>query len=164
MPASLRRTLSIFLFMAAFPATMAWAQPTIMETEPNETPADAGVVAGEVVIIGSLVGGDQDAYLWTVSDVDALKRWTFELRGVPGRLTLVEIIRLEYADNGVDVTGYGKLMKLGTRDGLSPVIREDLLFEPGDTSPMSPVPVVAKGEFSVRLLRQSHSAKRLKQG
>ena len=44
-----------------------------------------------------------DAYLWTVSDVDALKRWSFELRGIPGRLTIVEIVRLEYADNGIDV-------------------------------------------------------------
>jgi hypothetical protein len=132
MPRSLRSALSIFLFTAVFPATMAWAQPSIVESEPNETPADAGVVAGDVVIIGSLAGSDQDAFLWTVSDVDALKRWTFELRGVPGRLTLVEVVRLEYAENGVDVTGYQKLMKLGTRDGLSPVLRENLLFEPGE--------------------------------
>jgi len=110
----------------------AWAQQAIMESEPNDTPADAMRLAGEVWIIGAIESQDQDAYLWTVSEVDALKRWTFELHGIPGRLTIVEIVRLEYAENGIDVTGYEKLMKMGTRDGLKPSVREDLIFEPGE--------------------------------
>lgn len=108
------------------------AQPSIMESEPNNTPADAMAVSGSVNIMGALAGGDQDAFLWTVSDVDATKRWTFELSGVPGRLTIVEIIRLQYADNGKDITGKERIIKFGTRDGLAPSILQDLLFEPGE--------------------------------
>jgi hypothetical protein len=110
----------------------AWSQQSVMEAEPNDTPADAARVAGEVVLIGSMAGGDQDAYLWTVSDEDARKRWTFELHGVPGRLTIVQISRLEYAENGIDVTRAETLMTMGTRDGLTPSIHESLMFEPGE--------------------------------
>lgn len=117
----------LLLFLSA-----GWAQQTVMESEPNNTPAEAMRISGDVLIMGNISGGDQDAYLWTVSDVDALKRWSFELHGIPGRLTIVEILRLEYAENGVDVTGYERLMKMGTRDGLKPSIYEDLMFEPGE--------------------------------
>jgi len=110
----------------------AWAQRAVMESEPNDTPADAMRLGGEALIMGAIENKDQDAYLWTVSDVDALKRWTFELHGIPGRLTIVEIVRLGYAENGVDVTGYEKLMKMGTRDGLKPSVQEELIFEPGE--------------------------------
>jgi hypothetical protein len=103
-----------------------------MESEPNNTPADAMHLSGEVLIMGSIAGSDQDAFLWTVSDVDALKRWTFKLQGIPGRLTIVEIVRLEYADDGIEVTDFEKLMKKGTRDGRIPSIHEDLMFEPGE--------------------------------
>jgi len=103
-----------------------------MESEPNNSPAEATKLAGKALIIGAIESGDQDAFLWTVSDVDALKRWSFELHGIPGRLTIVEIVRLEYAENGVDITGYERLLKIGTRDGLKPSIHEDLIFEPGE--------------------------------
>jgi hypothetical protein len=39
------------------------------------------------------------------------------------------IVRLEYAENGVDVTGYEELMKIGTRDGL--VGGEALILDAG---------------------------------
>ena len=108
------------------------AQPSLYEVEPNNTPAEATEIAGEVTVIGTLTGGDQDGYRWTVSDVDAQKRWSFELQGIPGGLTIVEVIRVVFADNGVDVTGIEKLFKMGTRDGSVPSIHEDLIFEPGE--------------------------------
>ena len=82
-------------FVAGVIPDTAHAQPSLYEVEPNDTPAEATEVAGEVVLIGSMKGVDQDAYKWTVSDVDAQKRWTFELQGVPGRLTIVDVLRLE---------------------------------------------------------------------
>jgi len=127
-----KRTLITAATALLLTLSSAWAQRAVIESEPNDTPADAMRLAGEALIMGAIGSKDQDAYLWTVSDVDALKRWTFELHGIPGRLTIVEIVRLEYAENGVDVTGYEKLMKMGTRDGLKPSIHEDLLFEPGE--------------------------------
>jgi hypothetical protein len=108
------------------------AQPSVYETEPNDHPAVANSISGEVVVLGAINGVDQDGYLWTVSDNDARKRWTFELRGVPGALTIAQVFRFEYADNGVDVASRDNLMKMGTRDGLTPSIARDLIFEPGE--------------------------------
>ena len=65
-----------------------------------------------------MLGADQDGFLWTVSDNDARKRWDFELQGIPGALTIMDVVVLEYADNGVDVTGKYSVMKMGSRDGL----------------------------------------------
>jgi hypothetical protein len=110
----------------------AFAAPAVYETEPNNTPAEAGKISGEVTLLGSMPGNDQDGYLWTVSDDDARKRWTFELQGIPGALTIADVVRLEYADNGVDVVGTRNLMKMGTRDGVTPSVAADLIFEPGE--------------------------------
>ena len=90
---------AVATLFAALAGTVALAQPAVYESEPNNTPAEANKVAGAVTIIGTMQGDDQDGFLWTVSDVDAQKRWTLELQGIPGALTVVEIIRLEYADN-----------------------------------------------------------------
>ena len=100
----------------------AAAAPAVFESEPNDTPADANPVSGEVRLFGSMTGGDQDAFVWSVSDDDARKRWTFELQGIPGALTIVEIVRVEFHDNGVDVKDYEKLLKIASRDGARPVI------------------------------------------
>jgi len=115
--------------MSAF---VAFAQPSVYESEPNDEPSVANPISGENVVLGSVSGVDQDAYLWTVSDNDARKRWTFELRGVPGALTIAQVFRFEFADNGVDVVSKESLMKMGTRDGLTPSITRDLIFEPGE--------------------------------
>ena len=79
-----------------------------------------------------MLGQDQDGYIWTVSDNDARKRWNFELQGIPGALTIADFVILEYAENGVDVTGKRSVMKMGTRDGSMPAVKEGLIFEPGE--------------------------------
>ncbi len=109
-----------------------FAQPGFFETEPNDTPPDANPIDGAVTIHGTMVPGDQDGFLWTVSDNDARKRWDFELIGIPGALTVVDLLRVEYADNGRDVEAVDHLMKMGTRDGLTPSIHRDQLLEPGE--------------------------------
>ncbi len=108
------------------------AQPSFYETEPNNSPVEANPVSGSVVIMGAIQGEDQDGFKWTVSDVGAQKRWTFELRGIPGKLTVVDVIRVEYADNGVDVQATKRLFTLGSRDGLRLASIQDLVFEPGE--------------------------------
>lgn len=102
------------------------------ESEPNDTPADFHPIQGEISLYGTMVGLDQDGFLWTVTDNDARKRWTFTLNGEPGALTIAQIVRLEYAENGVDVTGKRTLFKMGTRDGVTPAVHENLQFEPGE--------------------------------
>jgi len=120
------------LTAAALYAPPALAEPGYYESEPNNTPAEANLVSGEVTLYGSMVKGDQDGFLWTVSDDDARKLWTFELHGIPGALTIAEIVHVEYAENGTDVASIKRLVKMGTRDGLTPSVHEDLMFEPGE--------------------------------
>lgn len=118
--------------LATLLSANAFAEVSFYETEPNNTPADAHRIAGALNILGAMPPGDQDGFRWTVSDVDARKRWTFELQGIAGALTVVQIFQLEYAENGVDVIGQRTLMKFGSRDGLTPAVAADLLFEPGE--------------------------------
>ncbi|MGA9573764.1 MAG: VWA domain-containing protein [Lysobacterales bacterium] len=120
------------LLLLIINAPCALAEPGFYESEPNNTPLEANPVAGEVTLYGTMVKGDQDGFLWTVTDDDARRYWTFELHGIPGVLTIVEIVRVEYADNGTDVTSIKRLVKMGTRDGLTPSIHRDLIFEPGE--------------------------------
>jgi hypothetical protein len=132
----LHRLLRILAFGALGSAgaitQIASAQPSLYEVEPNNTPAEATPISGATTLIGTMDDSDQDGFKWTVSDVDARKRWSFELQGIPGRLTIVEVLRIDYAENGVDVTGKRTLFKLGSRDGSTPVVQQNLLFEPGD--------------------------------
>ncbi len=79
-----------------------------------------------------MLANDQDAFLWSVSDVDAQYSWNFELQGIADAVTKVEIIKLTFSDNGVDIAKKETLFKFGSRDGSVPVAKRDLLFEPGD--------------------------------
>ena len=113
-------------------AATAFSAQSSLEIEPNDTPAEATKVTAPTTLVGELVGNDQDGFLWSVSDVDALKRWTFELQGLPGVLTVVDVQRITWAANGVDVEVAEKLFSVASRDGTRPGVVEDLLFEPGD--------------------------------
>lgn len=113
-------------------AAGASAQPALIEVEPNDTPATALEFSGEAVLVGSMSAGDQDAFKWTVSDVDAQKFWSFEFQGIAGKLSFVDFLQLEYAENGVDVSAKRKLFSIGSRDGTKPQVIEDILLEPGE--------------------------------
>lgn len=110
----------------------ALAQISVYESEPNDSPGVANPISGAVTLIGSMPGNDQDGYLWTVSDNDARKRWTFELQGIPGALTVTEIVRIEFADDGVEVQKANRMLKISSRDGLTAAVVPDLIFEPGE--------------------------------
>jgi hypothetical protein len=107
------------------------AQTLFLDEEPNDTPQLATAVSAPATLMGSMASGDQDGYAWMVSDVDAGRRWTLELQGIPGRLTVVDIARIAYDENR-EVSGAERLLKFGTRDGSHPAIRSDLIFEPGE--------------------------------
>jgi hypothetical protein len=110
----------------------AGALPAFHETEPNDTPETFNPISGEVRIIGTMPPGDQDGFLWSVSDVDAVKPWTFTLQGIPGALTIAEVMHLKYAEDGVSMAGRETLFMIGSRDGSRPGLAEGLLFEPGE--------------------------------
>lgn len=108
------------------------AQEFFYESEPNNTPATANPISGEVTVAGTMGSGDQDGYIWTVSDAGAEKLWTLQMDGLPGALTVLEVLRVEFAENGTDVVSKEKLFGLGSRDGTMPDFARNLLFEPGD--------------------------------
>jgi hypothetical protein len=109
---------------------VAAAESTIVEVEPNDTPATANEVIAPAILLGTMAGQDQDAYNWIVSDEDAGKRWTIELHGIPGRLTILEVARIQYDDTG-EVVAAERLFRMGTRDGSLPSVAAELMFEPG---------------------------------
>jgi len=127
---SLRRLAAGLL--ACLPLNSGWAQPVFHEAEPNDAPEVFNRVSGPARIMGSMAEGDQDGFLWSVSDVDAASPWTLTLQGIPGRLTITEVLRLSYGDDGQSITGRERLFTLGSRDGVRPGVAENLLFEPGD--------------------------------
>jgi len=126
------------LYLPAFAAAAsvllagaATAQQALVDTEPNDTPQDAARFAAPMTLMGTMPSGDQDGWMWTISDEDAGRRWNLEFVGIPGRLTIVEVNTLQYTDSG-DVEQANRLLKFGSRDGQRPAIREGLFFEPGD--------------------------------
>ncbi|MDZ7842635.1 MAG: VWA domain-containing protein [Gammaproteobacteria bacterium] len=127
----LTRTLATTALLVVGPMAIGANTAQVYESEPNDTPATANPVAGAVRIAGVQTGTDQDGFMWTVSDEDARKRWTLELQGIAGALTVVEVFTVEFKANGVDVKSREKLFSIGTR-GARPVVAENLIFEPGD--------------------------------
>ena len=124
--------LFLFLFLVSFFPVLSFSAQSLYETEPNDIPAEANPFSGEGVIMGSMQNGDQDAFMWSVSDVDAQFPWSFELNGIPGAVTVFELFRITFADNGKDVDKKETLFKFGSRDGSQPILQNDLIFEPGD--------------------------------
>lgn len=110
----------------------AVAQQQYYESEPNNAPHEAEQLTSPVSILGALPGGDQDGFNWTISDDDAHKRWSLTLEGIPEAITTLDIIELEYAANGTDISARKNLLSLTSRDGSRPVRIDNLLFNPGD--------------------------------
>lgn len=122
---------ALLLAALGWAATTQAAEPSVFEVEPNDTPDTALDVTAPITLVGTMSARDQDAFNWIVSDVDASKRWTLELHGIPGRLTIVELVRIEYNAAG-EVAGANTLFKMGSRDGSLPSSHGDLIFEPGE--------------------------------
>lgn len=108
---------TVLMFLALLLAGSVSAQNCMQEQEPNDTPATANQLSDPLCVWGELADTDQDAFLWTVSEEDAMRLWRFELQSVPGQLTSVQVLRVEFAANGTDVTDYQELFEVSTADG-----------------------------------------------
>ncbi len=105
--------------------------PVLFEQEPNNSPKQAASITGPVRLYGDLPAGDQDIFLWEVSDTDALRPWTLTLEGLPGALTSAQILRLHWSDNGQNVTQVEKLYELSVKNSPRPAYSPPLWLEPG---------------------------------
>lgn len=139
------RTRGILVAVTAAGLTMAAAQQCTYEVEPNDTPAEATLVTGvgpdgagtavnarlgTVCLAGDIGKGDQDAFWWEVDELAAAHEWTARLEGVSGQLNRFSLHKIEFADNGVDVTAAEQLFTFASPDG-SPTVSEPFLIEPG---------------------------------
>lgn len=109
----------------------AVAQSLIYEAEPNDTPTSATPFSDAALLAGTLESGEQDGFVWTVSDVAATQRWTFEWEGVPGDLSVVDVMQFALSDDGSEVVSRQKLFTMASRDGAQTVAARDLIFLPG---------------------------------
>lgn len=121
------------------------AQGCSHEIEPNDTPAQATpiisaapegepgllVTAAAACLAGALSSGDQDAFLWVVDEVAAAHRWVVDIESYPGHLTQLDIIRVGFTSDRVDVSEVESLFVFRTRDG-SPSTSAQFLIAPGD--------------------------------
>ena len=138
---SLRVLLLLLLhFVCSNTALSADGMPVVVEFEPNDLPQQALSFSAPVTLSGSMNANDQDAFLWRISDADALQRWNLTLYGIPEVLTGVSIVRIDYgpdphAPNSAAkevVIGTKTLLTFGIRDGSRPVTRRNIFFPPGD--------------------------------
>ena len=105
------------LILALLALSAAWAQECRIESEPNDTPAEAVPIAPHLCLVGEMAGQDQDAYLWEVDEEAARREWSVEIQGIPGQLTKLDIVDVTFAENGVDVASAETLFTWGTDDG-----------------------------------------------
>lgn len=130
-------TLLVITFLCKF-AYAATAIPVIVEMEPNNNPEKALEFSAPVILSGSMSGADQDAYLWHISDADALKLWDMTLHGIPEALTGVSIVRVKYGQGSNNnpstpvILGFDEILNFGIRDGSRPVYKENMFFPAGD--------------------------------
>ena len=123
--------LLVLLALLLLRAPTLHAQSCTGEAEPNEQPAQATAVNGAQCLSGALQEGDQDFFLWKVSETDASQSWNLSLQGVPTGVTGAQLLRITFAENGTDVAESQKLFALDARDG-ELVASGPLLLLPSD--------------------------------
>ncbi|MDF1521851.1 MAG: hypothetical protein P1P87_03415 [Trueperaceae bacterium] len=118
-PRRLRRALPVLLatVLALALAPTGLAQNCAREIEPNDTPATGTPLDGRTCLVGALEGEDQDAWWWVVDEAAAELAWHLEIESIPGQLTRLDVLRVDFAANGVDVAGFDTLLGFGTADG-----------------------------------------------
>lgn len=137
--------LGVLFSLCAAITGSALAQQCTYESEPNDTPATAtrltgagpNMIApasynevGALCLTGTVGSSDQDAFRWDVTAEDARHRWTLAVEGPRNSVTTVELFRVTFADNGVDVTQVEKYPSVTTQNGSAAKSRE-FLIQPG---------------------------------
>ena len=110
--------------------SLVHAQTCRIEIEPNETPGTATDLAGARCLEGAMPSGDQDAYALTIGEDETFVRYEMVVEGPAGVLTQADVLRVEFAPNGMDVLSADRLLTFGTSDGRSNR-SEPFLLAPG---------------------------------
>ena len=112
------RHLTAVVLILSLLLVVGWgqAQDCLLELEPNDTPA-ANALGALTCAVGDLGSGDQDTFVWTVDEGASQQLWVMEIESIPDQLTVADIFRVTFAENGVDVTAADKLFGFRTPDG-----------------------------------------------
>lgn len=121
---------SLLVALAASLTSIGTAQECRLEVEPNDTPVDAVALGPYLCLVGELVGEDQDAYVWEVDEAAAMQEWTIQIQGIPGQLTKLDVLDVEFTEDGSGVAGFETVVTWGTDDG-RPSTSEPFRIAPG---------------------------------
>ncbi len=103
----------IFVTLLIIFSSFVLAQRCTEELEPNNTPPEATSFAGMGCIIGTLENSDQDFFAWTVTNDDfRSRRVVFEIDPKEAEPVNLQLMKLSFAENGIDVIGKEDLFKL----------------------------------------------------
>jgi hypothetical protein len=134
-----RRLIGLLIMLGAAIAAPSTGTPVLAqgdctsEAEPNET-AELGIaLAGSACITGTLPDADvQDLWLWTVSEADAARRWTFTVDGIPGTVTGVQVLPITSDAGSTPIIEGGKLVEVDSAlDATGPATVSDLFIPAG---------------------------------
>ena len=107
------------------------AEKFFYEQEPNNSPIDGNHFKSEQTILGNMQGKDQDMFIWDVSDSDAEYQWNIEFEGVPGKLTRLDLMQVEFTEDGSGVTKADTIFSMSSPDGSVPLQANNLVVTPG---------------------------------
>ena len=147
----IRTSVAMALFVVSMALTPgALAQSCTTESEPNDTPMTA-VALGELrCFTGELAGQDQDAWVWEVTEADAEVPWTMLVQGIRGQLTKVDVIGIQFTDDGTGVTSADTAFTHGTSTG-APNVSAPFVVTPGDRWFFGVSKSGGEGSYVVRL-------------
>ncbi len=122
---------------AATPGPTATPDPAnagcLTDTEPNDTPETAATFSGPACIAGSLPDGDQDLYLWTVTEAQAAGPWDITLDGVDGTVTGAKVLAVTSAPGETPLVIGNVVAEVDQPvDAFEPAAASGLLFPAGE--------------------------------
>jgi hypothetical protein len=103
------------------------------ESEPDDAPAQAPQLSGELCLTGTLPGQtDQDLFIWELTPTDALSTWTFSISGVPHTITSIHVIPITSAPNDPNFQfGSGVARIDSNPDEAAPGVQSGVALAPG---------------------------------
>ena len=125
-----------FLVLLAVSATATLgpvaAQACATDGEPNGTPEEALPFVGPGCIAGTVPDGDQDLFLWTVTDADALTPWTIGIDGPARMLTSAQVFPITSEPGAAPITVASAILSVDhAPDDIGPVFAQDVLLRAG---------------------------------
>ena len=130
---------SLVVVAAALAAALVVAAPAgaqgacAADTEPNDQPSLATLLAGELCLEGALAEGDQDLVAWEVTPAEATTRWSFALTGVEDAITTLQLLRVT-SEPGIEPPTLDTTPTIALTSGpdvRDATPREDVLVLPG---------------------------------